>query len=379
MKIAFIGQKGIPAKIGGVEKHVEELAKRMVQKDHEVFVYARNNYTDKNLNNFEGVNIIHFPSIPTKHLDAIFHTFLSTLHALFQNYDVIHFHSIGPSSLSFLVRLFKRKTALVATCHCQDYFHQKWNWFAKLCLQFGEFMICKIPQKTIVVSNTLKSFLKNKYAKETIYIPNGFDIFETKEIDEIEKLGLRKNEYILSVNRLVKHKGIHYLIEAFKKLEDRNLAAGKKLVIVGEGSHTEKYVKYLKEIAAGRKSIIFLGVRTGKTLHQLFSNAFLYVQSSQSEGLSISLLEAMGHGKAILASDIPENIEAVSNTGSYFENGNVEDLTFKLSEILAKDPAILDEMGEKAKSRADEKYNWEKIINQTEAAYQNLLLQKKSN
>ncbi|NLC31207.1 MAG: glycosyltransferase, partial [Candidatus Moranbacteria bacterium] len=45
MKIALIGQKGIPAKFGGVERHVEELAGEMVKKGHQVFVYARNNYT----------------------------------------------------------------------------------------------------------------------------------------------------------------------------------------------------------------------------------------------------------------------------------------------------------------------------------------------
>jgi len=377
MKIAYIGQKGIPAKIGGVEKHVEELAVKMAEKSHNVFVYARNNYNDKKLKEFKGVKIIYLPSISTKNLDAISHTFLATIHALFQNYDIIHFHSIGPSSLSFLIRLFKRKTKLVATYHCQDYFHQKWGFFAKSFLQFGEWMICKAPQKTIVVSNTLKSFLKNRYEKETTYIPNGFSISENFETDEIEKLDLQKNGYILSVNRLVKHKGIHYLIEAFKKLEDKNLSAGKKLVIVGEGFYTNEYVKKIKKMSEGRKIIIFTGVQTGKILNQLFSNAFLYVHSSQSEGLSISLLEAMGHGKTILSSDIPENVEAISNDGFYFENGNAEDLESKLEEILKKDADVLKEMGEKARVRANEKYDWNKIVDKTENLYTSLLLQKK--
>ena len=90
MKIAFIGQKGIPAKSGGVENHVEEVAARLAQKGHEVFVYVRNNYTEKNLEDYRGIKLVHLPSISTKHLDAISHTLFATIHALFQKYDVIH-------------------------------------------------------------------------------------------------------------------------------------------------------------------------------------------------------------------------------------------------------------------------------------------------
>jgi hypothetical protein len=49
MKIAFIGQKGIPAKSGGVEKHVEQIAIRLAKEGHEVYAYVRNHYTPKEL------------------------------------------------------------------------------------------------------------------------------------------------------------------------------------------------------------------------------------------------------------------------------------------------------------------------------------------
>ena len=55
MKIAFIGQKGIPAKSGGVEKHVEEIAIRLFEKGNDVFVYVRNNYTPKDLIEYKGI------------------------------------------------------------------------------------------------------------------------------------------------------------------------------------------------------------------------------------------------------------------------------------------------------------------------------------
>ena len=103
MKIAFIGQKGIPAISGGIEKHVEEVAVRMAEKGHDVFVYARKHYTDKTIKKYRKVNIIHIPSIPTKHLDAISHTFFSTLHVLFSRYDIVHYQGIGPNLLNWII------------------------------------------------------------------------------------------------------------------------------------------------------------------------------------------------------------------------------------------------------------------------------------
>jgi len=375
MKIAFIGQKGIPAKLGGVERHVEELAVKMAQKGHEVFVYARKNYTDNNLKEYKGVKIILLPSIGTKHLDAITHTFLATVHALFQKYDVIHFHSIGPNFWNFLVKIFGGKTKLVATYHCQDYYHQKWNWFARKSLQLGEWMTCKIPNKTIAVSKILNSFIKNEYKIDSVYIPNGYSISRTNRIDEIQKWGLEKNNYILSISRLIKHKGIHYLIEAFKNLEDQGMTAGKKLVIVGEGFHTDEYVKNLKKQAEGRNNIIFTGAQTSEALAQLFENAYLFVQPSQSEGLSITLLEAMGYGKGILVSDIPENMEPLNQTGFNFENGNASDLQEKLKKILSEDELVKNE-GFKSKKIAEDKFNWENIVSKTENLYKSLILNK---
>ena len=130
MKIAIIGQKGIPSISGGVEKHVEDLSVRLVQAGHEVLAYTRPNYTNKNLKEHKGVQLISLPSFATKRLDAITHTFRACLDVAKRDVDVIHFHSIGPSSLIWLVKLLNPHTPVIATFHCQDYLHQKWGVFA---------------------------------------------------------------------------------------------------------------------------------------------------------------------------------------------------------------------------------------------------------
>ncbi len=377
MKIAFIGQKGIPASLGGVERHVEELATRMASAGHEVFVYVRNNYTDKKLKTYKSVKLIHLPNIPTKHLDAISHTFLATLHALFHKYDVIHYQAIGPTSLSWIARLLKRKTLLIATFHCQDYYHQKWGWIARTYLRFGEYIACKVPKKTITVSKELGNYARKKYNANVNVIPNGAAVNFTLKSEKLSPWGLKEKRYILSVGRLIKHKGVHYLIEAFKQLEDTGkLPNNFKLVIVGEGFHTDEYVKYLKTISEGRPNIIFTGSQAGETLSQLFSHAYFFVQPSEYEGLSIALLEAMGYGLAPLVSDINENLEAVKDTGLAFRVKDIQDLKEKLAFLMNK-PAEVERLGKLARSRVAQEYSWDSITQKTLAVYNENLAAKK--
>jgi len=372
MKIAFIGQKGIPAKFGGVETHAQELAVRLVGLGNEVFVYVRDNYTDEKIKEYKGVKLIHLPSIATKNLDAISHTFLATVHALFCDYDVIHYHAVGPSSLSWMIKIFKPKTVLVATFHCQDYLHKKWSAFARAYLHFGERMANIIPDKTIVVSKSLKKYADGKYHNNSVFIPNGADIKNNEDASELVRWDIRKKKYILSMGRLVKHKGVHYLIEAFKQLEDTNrLPNNFKLVIVGAGSFTDDYVRYLKTISQDRSSIIFTGNQTGDALSQLLSNAYLFVQPSESEGLSIALLEAMGCGTAPLVSDIAENIEAIGDAGFSFSNKSVESLRDKLAYLLNK-PEEVEGMEERSQERVSKEFSWKSITKKTNQLYREL-------
>lgn len=373
MKIAIIGQKGIPAKIGGVEKHVEEISLGLAQMGHEVYVYTRPSYTDKNLRKYKNVNLISIPSINTKHLDAISHTFLACLDIIFKRkFDIVHFHSIGPSALIFMIKIFRPKLPIVATFHCQDYYHQKWGKFARGCLRMGERIACKSPDKVITVSEILKAYTNSRYNVETEYVPNGANLQKKEEASEIKKIwGLEKDSYFLTTSRLIRHKGIHYAIEAYN-----NLKTDKKLVIAGSSSFTDDYAQELKELAQKNKNIIFVGMQNGKILNELYSNAYLLLQPSESEGLSLSLLEAMSYGIPILASDIPENKEALGDAGFTFRNKDVDDLRKKMQELL--DPTLAKSKSEKEISRIKNIYNWPKIVQDIDMVYKKATYNKKN-
>ncbi|NCD00995.1 glycosyltransferase [bacterium] len=371
MKIAVIGQKGIPSKSGGVEKHVEDLAVNLAKKGQEVFVYNRSNYNKEIGKTYKGVNIITLPSINNKYLDAIFHTFISILHVSFKRVDVVHIHSIGPGFLTWLLKLLKPNTPIIFTFHCQDYFHQKWGNFARKFLKSGEYIANKLADEVIAVSKELTEYSKSKYNRDVFNIPNSVEIPEIKEAKIIkEKWGLEKNNYIVTISRLVRHKGIHYLIEAFNQID-----TNKKLVIVGGSAYTDDYVNYLHQLASDNKNIILTGQQSGETLKELFSNPYLFVQPSEEEGLSIGLLEAMSYKNACLVSNISPNLEAVGDTGFVFENKSVSDLKSKLEKLLKNEEEV-NKRKNLSLERIENNFTWdintEKIIN----VYKNSIISK---
>ena len=61
MKIAMIGQKGIPATYGGIGRHVEEIAARLVERGHKVDVFSRFYYS-KQGGPHRGIGNIRLPS-----------------------------------------------------------------------------------------------------------------------------------------------------------------------------------------------------------------------------------------------------------------------------------------------------------------------------
>ena len=383
LKIAYIGQKGVlnPSG-GGIETNVEELSVRMANKGHKVFLYTRPHYTPAEYKKYENVNLISIKSIHTKHLDALSHSFFSILHAVRNKMDIIHIHGVGPSVWSWLPRIISPKIKVISTAHSDDWNHQKWGWFARTSLKFGAWMSAKTAHDVMTVSKELQKRFLSLYNRSIKLIPNGVFTETINTNDElIKKFDLKKGKYILAVSRLIRHKGIHYLIQAFKELKKDKKYKDYKLVIVGDASFTGSYAKFLKKMVNGNKDIIFTGPQRGETLEQIFSNAYVYVSPSMAEGLSISLLEAMSYANATLVSDIPENLELVNgdstlgSVGFSFKNKNIPDLTEKLK-ILLDNPKIVRQVGQKARKYVKAYYNWNDIVDRIDKVYMGIVTVK---
>jgi glycosyltransferase involved in cell wall biosynthesis len=373
MKIAFVGQKGIPATAGGgVENYVDHIAVRLSRKGHQVLAYTRYKYAPAG--NYKGVEVIVTPSIPTKNLDAGTHTLTSIWHSFFiPDLDVLHINSVGPAFFTLFARigfglkymLGGKYTKVVFTFHSADWYHGKWNLFAKSMLKLGAWIGCNFADEVITVSKSLRYFASREFDIKTTYIPNGTDFNQITSDSELAKFGLKKKGYIVFISRLVKHKNAHILIQAYQQMARKY---GKKLVIVGTSAYTKDYEKYLHHLADGDKNIIFTGHQSGRTLKQLFANAAVYVLPSASEGLSISLLEAGSYGVPIIVSDIRENLEVVGDLANVARVNSVTSLRHKLEEVLG-DYRGAQELADMLQSEIKYHYSWGNITKAVENIY----------
>lgn len=366
----MIGHKRIPSREGGVEIVVEQLAARMVQQGHEVYAYNRKGHhvsgrenDIKELKEYRGIKIITVPTFERKSLNAFVYSVLATVHALFQKYDVIHFHASGSCAMIWLPKMFRIHT--VATIHGIDSQRAKWGGFASKYLRFGEKMAAKYADELIVLSEGNRRYFKDTYGRNATLIPNGIDEQEVKEACLIrERYNLTRKSYILFLARIVPEKGLHYLIEAFKEIE-----TDKKLCIVGGTSHSDEYVEKIVKMTEDDSRIMFLGFQQGEVLQELFSNAYLYVLPSDIEGMPISLLEAMSYGNCCVVSNIPENASVVEDKGIVFEKGNVKKLEQELRNLLENE-RIVHMLKKQSREYITKKYNWNEVVEKTVSLYE---------
>lgn len=362
MNIAMIGHKRIPGREGGVEVVVEELAVRMAAIGHTVTAYNRHGKNHAKQKEFNKVTIKNAPTINHKKLDAIVYSFLASVHACFCKYDVIHYHAIGPSSMLIIPHLFGKKT--VVTVHGLNYKTPKWKGFGAKYLMFSEKIVAKYADEIIVLSEEQKKYFKEKYNRDTYFIPNGVTIRDIKNASMIkDNWNLEKDSYFLFLSRLVPGKGLEYIIEAFKKVE-----TDKKLVISGEGVFVDDYLDTIHSMCDGDNRILFTGYVEGQLLDELYSNAYAFVFPSEAEGMPMCLLEALSYNCRCIVSDIPENIEVLKQYGYSFESKNSEDLKNKIELLLKEQKEFLD-----SREYIKTNYNWDNVVESTLEVYRRLV------
>jgi glycosyltransferase involved in cell wall biosynthesis len=358
LRVAFIGGRGVVSKYSGIETYYEEIGKRLTGMGHEVTVYCRTYFTPPGKEH-NGMKVVRLPTIRSKHLETLVHTFLSTLRVLVQPCDVVHYHALGPALFSFIPRLAGKKT--VVTVQGLDWKRKKWGRIASAVLRVGARAAVSFPTRTMVVSQALQRHYREAHGAETSYVANGGVLRERSLPDKIFDWGLEPGRYILYLGRFSPEKGCHLLVEAYEKLDTEI-----KLVMAGGVSYCDDYSRRLQAHAGER--IKFLDWVSGEALDELLTNAMLFALPSDLEGLSLALLDAMGAGLCVLTSDVVENREAVADAGFTFRRGDVADLANRLSFLIAN-PAVREAAGQGAKRRIREHYRWSQIAAEIEQVY----------
>lgn len=196
---------------------------------------------------------------------------------------------------------------------------------------------------------------------------------------KISDWGLRDKRYLLFVGGLNKCEGAHYLIEAFKQLEDTAKTPNNfKLAIVSSEKENddEDYVKYLRLISENRDNVIFFCARKRSSIKQLFLHAYLYVQPSESDMDESALTEAMGCGLAPLVSDTETNMDLVGNDGFSFAKKSVPELRDRLAYLLNRSEEV-SAMSEQIKKRMKKQLEKAVVISKEECVSEKIISDNK--
>ena len=360
MKIHFLLVKDL-FRGGGVETYTRGVGSRLVQRGHEVTVYSTGG--DRNSPAvWQGMNVIWLPKIKPHWAEKFGGSVMAAYMAMTTDSpDIIHLHSVAAGAMSAMLRY--RPAPCIVQMHGIEWKRSRWGAFAKFVLQTMERCSVRYAGALTAVSKTQCEFYFKRFGVRCEYIPTAVELKERTSPCLILDSGLRPREYVLFAARLVPEKGAHYLISAF-----RSLRTDHSLVIAGEGTPRSAYHRSLVELAGDDRRIIFTGDVRGRLLDELFSNAAVFVQPSELEGLSIGLLEAMSYGLLCVASDIPENREVVGDAGMLFHNKDAGDLA-KILEAALADTAEAVRIGARARRRVEEFFCWDLVVDQLEQFY----------
>ena len=367
MRLLVAGLRSVPDTEGGVESHARCLYPLVRDLGWDVEIIVRRPFhAASKSNDWNGIRLVPLWSPIKPGAEALIHSLLATLYAIWSRPDVFHVHAIGPAIWVPLARLFGIK--VVVTHHGPDYDREKWGAIGKLVLKTGERFGMRFANRRIVISQTIRKLIQKKYQLNSTVIPNGVNRPDfTGSNRLLEQLGLKNGRYILQVSRFVPEKRQNDLVRAF-------LAArldGWQLVFAGRFDPDDPYCRDVEALADDNENIVFAGFRKGEELTELFQNAGLFVLPSSHEGLPIALLEAMSFGLRVLASDIPANLEVRLPESSFFQLGNIDELADRLRTFCGQT-----ESSDAAAARTRwvlERYSWQEIAHSTVAVYQDAL------
>jgi glycogen(starch) synthase len=210
-----------------------------------------------------------------------------------------------------------------------------------------------------------------------VMVPNGVNTHAYKNSDDTEdceafrtKFALPEEKIVLYVGRLVYEKGIHILINAVPKVMEKVNA---KFIIVGSGYMKEQLLNIVRSMRLEHK-VLFMGFVDDETLLKLQRCADVSVVPSLFEPFGIVALEAMAAESPVVVSDTGGLSEIVDHdvTGFKAYPNNPDSLAWGIIKILQDEP-YRNLIRENAYKKVEEKYDWEKIAQQTKQIYEGVL------
>ncbi len=370
-------------------RFAHDLARHLVLAGHEVLALAPHHPGAKFRQTMDGVDVIRFPYfIPIRFetlacsggiRERMRHSLLARFQlpllavselvflfffTLFEGPDVIHAQWILPQGLNaVIIGRFLRKQVVVSV-HGADIFPLK----SKLLRCISKMVLTRCDVVTANSKATKEAVDKLAGGNVNVrIIPMGVDTESFRKMCD-------GRQDILFVGRLAEKKGVKYLIRAFDKISGKH--QGTKLIIVGEGDELGRLIAEAKK-SRFKDSISFEGAKDHDKLKEYFQKAGVFVMPSiidsegDTEGLGVAALEAMASGVPVVTSNvggIPDVIKDGIN-GLLTAPEDPNSIANAVVRLL-DDKKMRDNLSEKGRITAVERFSWSMIAKEFEKVYE---------
>jgi len=376
MKILNITKYFYP-KYGGIESRNFDVSRYLSQNEYEIYVSTSKHA--KNLNDFEiykGIKIRRHKILLKAFNDVFYPGIIRDIIGV--DYDIVHVDLPDPiqSIFAFFASVLKGKP-LIITYHADIEKEELEKFPASLILKFYNIILKFILQRARRIFVTSKDYAKSsknlrnfKFEDESkggklVLSPNFVCVknlnYDKQEVEKIRKnLNLKNKNVLLFVGRLVKYKGVEYLINAFKEIEkEKNKNNGVVLLIIGDGP----LKRDLENLACNDENIKFLGKVENLSPYYALCDIFVLPSITRQEAFGIVLVEAMSFAKPCITTNIESGMKYVvgyGKAGILVKEKSVEDLKNAIESLIV-DENLRKEIGKKARKRVLEKFS-DKIV-----------------
>ncbi|HVP93067.1 MAG TPA: glycosyltransferase family 4 protein [Acidobacteriota bacterium] len=376
-----------PRIIGGISPHVYYLSKSLTQNDVKVYVVTCDFPGAPQHETVDGVEVFRIDSYKNPSPDFATWVYLmnvnmqkeaaALVNSLNGKVDVFHAHDWLVADAGIGLKHVFRKP-LLTTVHSTEIGRRNGIHFDyERMIHETEAWLTYEAWKVICCSNYMVSHVRWAFGlpqDKLVMVPNGVDASVYAKNDDLSsfrsRFALPEEKIVLFVGRLVYEKGVHVLVNAIPKVLEKVNA---KFIIVGNGYMRDQLSDIVKKMGFAHK-VMFTGFIDDDTLRKLQKCADVSAVPSLFEPFGIVALEAMAAKSPVVVSDTGGLSEIVEHdvTGVKVYPENPDSLAWGITKVLLND-SYANWIRTNAYKKIQEKYNWNKIAQQTEAVYESIL------
>jgi len=366
--------------VGGLEVMVEELAKGLLNRGHEVTVVTGRSHKSLSTKDaIDGVPVYRYRlDLGWQSLRAVGGSIRNVFRGLLPlvtlcrriRPDVINLHFVGGGHAIFAVvatRLLR--IPLVSSIHGADVEWTErtpadYHLSAPLAIRYSAALTANSDYMAAIagrVGKTQTSF---------VVIRNGVHV---ESMSGSEFISARNSDFAFAAGRFVFKKGFDILVEATAHVAAK--VPSFNLKIAGDGPEFDRCVQLADDLGLSAK-IQFLGLLPHEQVQRLMKECKFFVLPSRQEPLGLVNYEAMASGKAVVATrvgGVPEIIRDGYN-GILVEPENAAALATGIMKLW-NSPHLSDQMGSRGRAQVEKQYTWEQCVDKFEEVYRSVVKQ----